>query len=105
MNVALAAISSHRSPTVTPAKSKAEKAACDFEAILLSSLLESLQKTFGGIPEDDASGSGNYAVMGTQALASALAAGGGIGIGQMILQQWRQTKVPELNHTEVLPKR
>ena len=61
-----------------------------------------LQKTFAGIPGDDPSGSSNYAVMGTQALASAMAARGGIGIAQMILQQWRQTKVPELNRTEVL---
>lgn len=102
MNPVLSAFSSQSAPTVTPSKSKAEKAACDFEAILLSSLLESLQKTFAGIPEDDASGSSNYAVMGTQALASAIAARGGIGIAQMILQQWRQTKVPELNRTEVL---
>lgn len=102
MNAALSAISFHSAPTVAPAKSKAEKAACDFESILLSSLLESLQKTFGGISEDDASGSSNYAVMGTQALALALAAAGGIGIAQMVLQQWRQTKVPELNRTEVL---
>lgn len=102
MNPILSAASSHGTPTVAPSKSKAEKAACDFEAILLGSLLESLQKTFAGIPGDDPSGSSNYAVMGTQALASAMAARGGIGIAQMILQQWRQTKVPELNRTEVL---
>ena len=101
MDPALSAISFHSAPTVTPSRSKAEKAACDFEAILLGSLLESLQKTFAGIREDDASGSGNYAVMGTQAFASALAAGGGIGIAQLILQQWRQTKVPDSSRTEV----
>ncbi len=83
------------------ARMKAEKAACDFEAILLSSLLEKLQTTFAGTREDDPSGSGNYAVMGTQALASAMAARGGIGIARMLLQQW-QTKVPEWNRTEVL---
>jgi Rod binding domain-containing protein len=77
-------------------KAKAEKAAQDFEAVLLGSLLDSLQKTFAGAPEDDSSGSGNYALMGTQALASAMAARGGIGIARLILQQWRQTKVPEL---------
>lgn len=77
-------------------KAKAEKAARDFEAVLLGSLLESLQKTFAGTPDDDPSGSGNYALMGTQALASAMAARGGIGIARLILQQWRQTKVPEM---------
>jgi Rod binding domain-containing protein len=80
---------------------KAEKAARDFEAVLLGSLLESLQKTFAGTPEDDPSGSSNYGVMGTQALASAMAARGGIGIARMILQQWRQTKVPEMGQTDV----
>jgi len=102
MNPSISAIADHSVPAITPAKTKAEKAACDFEGILLSSLLESLQKTFAGVPDDDPSGSGNYAVMGTQALASAMAARGGIGIAQMILQQWRHTKVPELSHTEVL---
>lgn len=86
-----------RIPPANPAgKAKAAKAAQDFEAVLLGSLLESLQKTFAGTPENDPSGSGNYALMGTQALASAMAARGGIGIARLILQQWRQTKVPEM---------
>jgi len=84
-----------------PARTRMEKAACDFEAVLLQSLLEKLQTTFAGTREDDPSGSGNYAAMGTQALASAMAARGGIGIARMILAQW-QTKVPEVSHTEVL---
>ena len=84
-------------PAAQPAgKVKAEKAAQDFEAVLLGSLLESLQKTFSGASEDGPAGSDNYAVMGTQALASALSGHGGIGIAQMILQQWRQSKVPEV---------
>ncbi len=91
-----------RMPGANPAgKAKAEKAARDFEAVLLASLLDSLQKTFAGTPEDDPSGSSNYALMGTQALASAMAARGGIGIARLILQQWRQTKVPEMGQTEV----
>jgi Rod binding domain-containing protein len=84
-------------------KVKAEKAAQDFESILLGSLLESLQKSFAGSSEDSPAGSDNYALMGTQALASAISAHGGIGLGKMILQQWRQTKVPEMRTPEVSP--
>jgi Rod binding domain-containing protein len=96
MNLSIAADRARFPATPAAGKAKAEKAARDFEAVLLGSLLESLQKTFAGTPEDDASGTSNYAVMGTQALASALAERGGIGIARLILQQWRQTKVPGL---------
>ena len=82
--------------TPAPVRTKAEKAAQDFEAVLLGSLLDSLQKTFDGSPksEDAPTGSGDYGLMGTQALAAAMAARGGIGIARLILQQWQQTKVP-----------
>ncbi len=87
-----------RIPAANPAgKAKAEKAAQDFEAVLLGSLLESLQKTFAGTSEDGPAGSGNYALMGTQALASAMSAHGGIGIARLILRQWQQSKVPEVS--------
>jgi Rod binding domain-containing protein len=93
-----------RLPTAQPAgKVKAEKAAQDFEAVLLGSLLESLQKSFAGTSEDGAPGSDNYAAMGTQALASAMSTHGGIGIARMILHQWQQSKVPELSAREVSP--
>lgn len=91
-------------PGAQPAgKAKAEKAAQDFEAILLGSLLQSLQKSFAGPSEDAPVGSDSYAAMGTQALASAMSAHGGIGIARMILHQWQQTKVPELSAPEVPP--
>ena len=85
-----------RLPPLEPGKSKAEKAAQDFESVLLGSLLESLQKTFSGTSEDGSIGS-SYARMGTEALASAMSARGGIGIARLILQQWRQSKVPEVS--------
>ena len=91
-------------PAAPPAaKIKAEKAAQDFEAVLLSSLLESLQKSFAGNAEDASAGSDNYAAMGTQALASALSTRGGLGIAQMILRQWQQTKVPALTEPGIPP--
>jgi len=94
-----------RMPTAHLAgKMKAEKAAQDFEAVLLGSLLESLQKSFAGPSEGATVGSDNYALMGTQALAGAMSAHGGIGIARMILHQWQQSKVPEMSGTEVPPK-
>jgi len=72
-------------PLAHPPDGKAKKAAQDFEGILLSSLLEPLQKSFSG---DGESGSGDYGFMGTQALASAIAARGGIGIARLILNSW-----------------
>lgn len=64
---------------------KGAKAARDFEAQLIGSLLASYEKTFATLPgESDVAGSDNYNYLGTQALASALAAGGGFGIAAMI---------------------
>jgi Rod binding domain-containing protein len=91
-------------PAAPPAaKVKADKAAQDFESVLLTSLLESLQKSFTGNAEDGSPGSDNYAAIGAQALASAMSAQGGIGIARMILRQWQQTNVPELSAREVSP--
>lgn len=66
------------------AMTKNVKAARDFEALLLTPVLDALQKTFGG---DDAKtvGAGDYRALGTQALAQALAARGGIGIAKLVL--------------------
>jgi len=84
-----------RVPTATQPVSKTEKAARDFEAILASTLLDSLQKTFSGKTDDDGpAGSSEYSYMGTQALASAVAARGGFGIAQLILRHLTDTKVP-----------
>jgi Rod binding domain-containing protein len=73
---------------------KAAKAAADFEAILLESVMESLSKTFSGV-SDGTAGMADYSYMGVQALASAVAAHGGIGIARLILSQWSRTKGPE----------
>jgi Rod binding domain-containing protein len=73
---------------------KNQKAAQDFEAMLLTPVLESLQKTFGGDPEEDQTvGASDYRHMSTMALAQALAARGGIGIGRIVLQHLQQPKV------------
>jgi len=92
MNVSLAA-SFSRMATAGPPLGKGEKAARDFEAILLTSLLDSLQKTFSSV-EDSTPGASDYRLMGTQALASAIAERGGIGIARLILGHLPAPKVP-----------
>ena len=74
-------------PLATPALGRGEKAAREFEAQLIGTVLESLEKTFAAVPGQDAmAGDDDYNYLGTQALASAVAAGGGFGIARMICQ-------------------
>lgn len=71
----------------TPALGKGQKAAREFEAQLIGTVLQSLEKTFADLPGEDAmAGSDDYNYLGTQALASALASGGGFGIAHLISQ-------------------
>jgi Rod binding domain-containing protein len=94
VTVSLAA-SLPRMATSSPPLGKGEKAARDFEAILLTSLMDSLQKTFSGAAEDSTPGASDYRLMGTQALAAAIADRGGIGIARLILSHLQTPKVPE----------
>jgi len=75
---------------------KSQKAAQEFEAQLLTSLLGSLEKTFVQLPGGEGetvTGQDDYAYIGTEALASTLAAQGGFGIARMIARQLDSTKV------------
>jgi Rod binding domain-containing protein len=61
------------------------KAARDFEAILIGSVLESMEKTLAALPgQNSLTGTDDYNYLGTQALAQALAARGGFGIAALI---------------------
>ena len=81
-------------PAALKAVLKNEKAARDFEAMLLTPVLDSLQKTFAGTSEDDnIPGASDYRQMATAALAQASAARGGIGIAQLILRHFEPPKV------------
>jgi Rod binding domain-containing protein len=81
------------SPTVDPGApaefAKAHRvlhAAHEFEAVLLNTLLGSLEHSFASLPgKDPEAGSDNYHYLGMQALASSLAARGGVGIASMIV--------------------
>lgn len=71
----------------TPAASfsRGARAARDFEAILVGSVLESMEKTFATLPgENNLPGADNYNYLGTQALAQAIAIRGGFGIAALI---------------------
>jgi peptidoglycan hydrolase FlgJ len=80
-------------PAAVKAELKNEKAARDFEALLLGPVLDSLQKSFAGNEDAHTVGAADYRQMGTQALAQAIAARGGIGIAQLILQHLQPPKV------------
>jgi len=80
--------------TTNPPSGKGEKAAREFEAILLTSLLEALQKSFAFDPKDSSPGCNEYRELGSQALAGAMANGGGIGIARLILQHLPAPKGP-----------
>lgn len=73
--------------TAAATPGRGAKAAREFEANLIGSLLESMEKTFNSLPgEDTLPGSDDYNYLGTQALAQGLAARGGFGIAAMISQ-------------------
>lgn len=78
----------------TPAR--IAKAASEFEAILLRSLLEPIEKSFSSISGDmQAAGQDDYRYMSAQALASALASCGGIGFSQLVTKQLTRASAVE----------
>jgi len=93
MNITLAptSISPPAASIPTKAALKNQKAARDFEAMLLSPVLDALQKTFAGDSEGSKTpGASDYRAMATQALAQSIAARGGIGIARLILRHLEQ---------------
>jgi Rod binding domain-containing protein len=63
------------------------RAAHQFEALLLEILLGPMERSFSGLPgEANQAGSDTYNSMGVQALATGLAASGGLGIASMIIR-------------------
>ena len=66
---------------------KLVKAAHDFEAILLQSWLEKMNQSFVGESGSLDAAHDTVSSLGTQAIAKALAARGGIGIAAMVLRQ------------------
>ncbi len=71
---------------------KAEKAAREFESVLLTSLFDALQKSFSFDAQDDTPGAADYRLMGTRAMATAVSSGEGIGIARLILSHLHAPK-------------
>src|SRR5208337_3369884 len=71
----------------TQTSSKLKKSAQEFESILLQSWLEKMNQSFAGASESQDAAHDTVSSLGTQAIASALAARGGIGIAAMLLRQ------------------
>ena len=71
----------------THASSKLKKSAQEFEAILLQSWLEKMNQSFVGASESQDAAHDTVSSLGTQAIAGALAARGGIGIANMLQRQ------------------
>ncbi len=76
----------------TEQRARVYKAAQDFEALLLSSLLSPLERSFSSLSGQDSS-SGDYSYMGIQGLAGALSKSGGIGIAELLTRQLLRTEV------------
>ena len=75
------------SPRAPQPPNKLAKAAQEFESILLASWLEKMNQSFVGSEESQDPAHDTVSSLGTQAIASALAARGGIGIAGMLLRQ------------------
>jgi hypothetical protein len=69
----------------SPPAGRGAKAAHEFEANLIGSLLESFEKTFAALPGPDSMpGADDLNYLGTRALAQSIADHGGFGIAAMI---------------------
>jgi flagellar protein FlgJ len=94
MNSILPAYAGRSSPPPgkTEQQARVYKAAQEFEALLLSSLLSPLEKSFSSLSGQDSSGD-DYHYMGVQALAGALSKSGGIGVADLLARQLLRTEV------------
>jgi len=88
MNLVNAVGMAARVSTAVAQPTKLVKAAQEFEGVLLSTWLEKLQESFAGQDDGSDPAHGTLASMGTQAIASALAARGGIGIAKLLVQHF-----------------
>jgi len=76
-----------------PPSPKLLRACQDFEAVLLGSLLRSLEETFSSVPggEPESAGNSDYHYLAVQSFASALSRAGGLGLASRIAQQLGRT--------------
>jgi Rod binding domain-containing protein len=73
---------------------KLKKAARDFESLLLSSMLEEMKTFSDSLGGESDSASNTIQGLGINAASTAIAKAGGVGIGQMVLQQLQRPGGP-----------
>ena len=88
MNPVMGNLSAGPATAASVQPARLANAAQEFEGILLSTWLEKLQESFAGQDDGSDPAHGTLASMGTEAIASALAARGGIGIAKMLVQHF-----------------
>ena len=90
---------------------RVERAAREFESILLTQWLEQAHSAFAGVPggdeqQEDDDGAGQLRSLGMQALAAGVSKAGGLGIARMILNQMQKHGQPNTTEPEpVAPSR
>jgi Rod binding domain-containing protein len=85
-------------------RGKIGQSARQFEAQLLTSVLASLEKSFGSVPGSDDSGVGaQYRSLATQSLASAWAEAGGVGIARILTNALLKTSLPKTSREDGSP--
>jgi len=82
---------------------KLAKSAREFEAILLEEWLEKMNQSFVGPEASQDPAHDTISSLGSQAIATALAARGGIGIASMILRQLGRRSTPESKTDDPAP--
>jgi Rod binding domain-containing protein len=81
-------------PADGPAHQKIEKSAQEFEGMLLSALWKSMGDDMKSSLDEDSTNS-SFTDMGLQAVGSAMARSGGVGIGRMLLQALEKQQAAE----------
>jgi len=85
-------------------RGKIGQSARQFEAQLLTSVLASLEKSFGSVPGSDESGVGaQYRSLATQSLAAAWAEAGGVGIARILTNALLKTSLPKTSREDGSP--
>ena len=90
------------SPGTQPSP-RLKKSAQEFESILLQSWLEKMNQSFVGSSESQDAAHDTVSSLGTQAIASALAARGGIGIANMLLRQLQPKGDVQVQDRDLVP--
>jgi Rod binding domain-containing protein len=68
-----------------PQELKLQKAAAEFESILLSSFWKSMMETFSSDDDSDDPGHSTFQDMGIQAMSQAMGKAGGLGLGRLLV--------------------